>query len=35
VDIFRLLRDLLYNIIPLTLYVRTKNVMEKENVFIA
>jgi hypothetical protein len=34
VDIFWLLEDLLYNDIPLTLYVRTMNVMDKESVFI-
>ncbi len=34
-DIFRLLEDLLYKDIPLTLYVRIMNVMDKESVFIA
>jgi hypothetical protein len=34
VDIFRLLDDLLYKDIPLTLHVRTNNVMDKESVFI-
>ncbi len=35
VDIFKLLDDLLYKDIPLTLYVKTKNVMDREHVFIA
>jgi hypothetical protein len=35
VDIFQLLKDLLYKYIPLTLYIRTKNVMDRESVFIA
>jgi hypothetical protein len=35
VDIFSLPKDLLYKDIPLTLYVKTKNVMDRENVFIA
>jgi len=35
VDNFRLLDDLLYKDIPLTLHVRTNNVMDKESVFIA
>ncbi len=34
VDIFRLHEDLLYKDIPLTLYVKTKSVMDRENVFI-
>ncbi len=34
-DIFQLLEDLLYKDIPLTLYVKTKNVMDRESVFIA
>jgi hypothetical protein len=33
VDIFWLLKDLLYKDIPLTLHVRIDNVMDKENVF--
>jgi hypothetical protein len=35
VDISWLLEDLLYKDIPLTLYVRNKNVMDKKIVFIA
>jgi hypothetical protein len=35
VDIFWLLEDLLYKDIPLTLYVKVENVMDKESVFIA
>ncbi len=34
-DISWLLEDLLYKDIPLTLYVKTKNVMDKESTFIA
>ncbi len=34
VDIFLLFEDLLYKDIPLTLYVRFENVMDKESVFI-
>jgi len=34
VDIFQLPEDLLYKDIPLTLYVKTKNVMDRESVFI-
>jgi hypothetical protein len=35
VEIFRLLEDLLYKDIPLTLHVRIDNVIDKESVFIA
>jgi hypothetical protein len=35
VDIFQLLEDLLYKDIPLTLYIKTKNVMDRESVLIA
>jgi hypothetical protein len=35
VDISRLPKYLLYKDIPLTLYFRTENVMDRENVFIA
>jgi len=35
VDISRLPKDLLYKEIPLTLYVNTKNVMDRVCVFIA
>jgi hypothetical protein len=35
VDISQLLDDLLYKDIPLTLYVRIENVMDRESVFIA
>jgi hypothetical protein len=34
VNVFQLLEDLLYKYIPLTLYVKIENVMDKENVFI-
>jgi hypothetical protein len=34
VDILRLLEDLLYKDIPLTLYVKIENVMDRESVFI-
>jgi hypothetical protein len=34
VDIFQLLDNLLYKDIPLTLYVRIENVMDRESVFI-
>jgi hypothetical protein len=33
VDISQLLKNLLYKDIPLTLYVKFENVMDKENVF--
>jgi hypothetical protein len=35
VNISQLPEDLLYKDIPLTLYIRTKHVMDKEGVFIA
>ncbi len=34
-DIYLLPKDLLYKDIPMTLYDRIENVMDKENVFIA
>jgi hypothetical protein len=35
VDIYLLPKDLLYKDIPMTLYDRIENVMDRENVFIA
>jgi len=34
VDFFLLPKDLLYKDIPLTIYVKTENIMDKDNVFI-
>lgn len=35
VDIIRLSKDLLYKEIPMTFYVNTKHVVDKEQIFIA
>jgi hypothetical protein len=34
VDFFLLPKDLLYKDIPLTIYVKTENIMDRDNVFI-